>query len=73
VYVLESFQQRVNESIRAAERSRVDSPVAFITNDQRNAEFGGPLPDRLVIGAQELCKSLEADAGERLLPDQHIL
>jgi hypothetical protein len=63
----------VDESIRAAERSRVDSPVTFETKDQRNTKFGGPVPDRLLIGAQDICKSLEADPGERLLPDHLLL
>ena len=28
------------------------------------------MSDRLLIGAQNICKPLEADTGERLLPDQ---
>ena len=31
------------------------------------------VPDRLLIGAQDICKSLEADPGERLLPDERIV
>jgi hypothetical protein len=73
VYILQSFQQRVDESIRAAEGSRVDSPVAFNSDDQRNSKFCCSLPERRVIGVQDRCKSREADAGGRLLPDQRIV
>ena len=31
------------------------------------------MSDRLLIGAQNICKPLEADTGERLLPDQLIV
>jgi hypothetical protein len=55
------------------ERSRVNSSVAFESKDQRNTKFGGPVSDRLLIGAQNICKPLEADTGERLLPDQLIV
>ena len=58
--------------IRAADRPRVDSLIAF-ANDQRNAKFGGSIPDCLFSGAEELCKSLEADGGDRLLADQRIV
>jgi len=73
VYVLQPFEQRVNESMRATKCSRVDSALAFTTKDQRNAKFGGPVPKRLLIGAQDPCESLEANASDRLLPDQCIV
>jgi len=71
VYLLQPFQQRVDESIVATERSRVDSPVMII--GQRNAEFVSPTHDSLLAGMQQGCQCLEADASDRVLQDQRIL
>ena len=73
VYVLKSFQEGVDESVRTTERSRIDGPIVFITDDQRNPKFSCPLPERRLIGTQDCCESLDANAGHRLLADQHIV
>jgi hypothetical protein len=71
VYLLQPFQQWVDESIMATERSRVDSPVMIL--GQRNAEFVSPTHDSLLAGMQQGCQYLEADASDRLLQDQRIV
>ena len=55
------------------ERSRVDSPVMIITERKRNAEFVSPMHDLLLAGMQHTCQYLDADASDRLLPDQRIV
>ena len=68
VYLLQPFQQRVDESVAATERSCVRE---IITTDggQRNAEFVSPPHDSLLGGMQHFCQFIEADASERLLQD----
>jgi hypothetical protein len=56
-----------------AARSSVDRPVTIIADDQRNAEFVGPPHERLSVGTQQGFQYLEANAGDRLLPDQRSL
>ena len=60
MYVLQSFQSRVDETTRAVERPRVHRPS--IANDQRNAEFLGSVSDRLLSGAQSRRESLHMSA-----------
>ena len=42
-------------------------------DDQRNAEFVGPLHERRSVGTQHGFQYLEANAGGRLEPDQRIV
>ena len=71
VYLLQPFQQRINESGAATERSRIGSLAMIIT--ERNAEFVSPTYKRILAGTNHFCQRLEADAGDRLLQDQRII
>ena len=74
MYLLQPFQQRVDESfIPATERSRVRGLVMIITDVQRNAELASPSYDHLSASMQHCCQCVEADASDRLLRDQRIV
>src|SRR5262249_15883717 len=45
----------------------------IFADDQRNAEFVGPVHERLSAGAQDGCQCLEAHGGEGLLADERII
>jgi hypothetical protein len=49
--------------------SRVDSPVAIITDKERNAKFVSPTHERVSADAQYCFQCIEANAGDRLFPD----